>query len=109
MTEATGDAWGDDDADIDPDDDDRLTSAELLDDLFDDYDTYESYDGDPVEIVAKLCAQLGLKPEAEPLAEPAPVDADRPAVEQARALELARNYLERARWTPEPAHGPPDG
>jgi hypothetical protein len=116
VTDAARDAWGDDDADFDPDADeneDRLSLVEQLDDLFDDYDTYEDYDRDPVEIVAKMCAELGLKPEADLLVE-AEADGDPKVAEQAIALELARGYLDRAGWAVEPApvqdgHGPPDG
>ena len=115
VTDAARDAWGDDDADIDPDDpdDDRLTREELLDDLFSDYEVYDDYDRDPAEIVAKLCTELGLKPEADLLVE-AEADENPKAAEQAIALELARGYLDRAGWMVDPApaddgHGPPDG
>jgi hypothetical protein len=118
---AAEDAWDDDDADTatsddgdDDDDEDGDRLENLLDDLFDDYDTYESYDGDPVEIVAKLCARLGLKPEPDPSAEPAAEGADLTIVHQARALELAMDYLQKAGWPLAPGpvndgHGPPDG
>lgn len=94
------------------DDDDRYTVEDLLDDLFDDYDTFESYDGDSVEIVARMCARLGLKPEADPSV--AVDDGDKPVDKQARTLELARAYLLEAGWPPTPApitdgRGPPDG
>jgi hypothetical protein len=119
VTDAARDAWGDDtdlddEDDNDDDDDDRESVKHLLDDLFDDYETYEDYDRDPVEIVAKMCAELGLKPAADSFDEPAPDDIDPAVVEQARTLELARGYLERAGWAVEPAlvqdgQGPPDG
>jgi hypothetical protein len=105
---------GDDDSDDDADDEDRDRREYLLDDLFDDYDTDDSWDRDPVEIVATLCARLGLKPEAD-----RSVDVDdggKPVERQARTLELARDYLREAGWVPEAApapvdnrHGPPDG
>ena len=119
VTDAARDAWGDDtdiddEDDNDDDDDDRESVRHLLADLFDEYETYEDYDGDPVEIVAKMCAELGLKPAADSFDEPEDDDADPAVVEQARTLELARGYLERAGWKVEPApvqdgHGPPDG
>jgi hypothetical protein len=120
VTEAARDAWDDDDADAaqdadsDEDDEDGDRLENLLDDLFDDYDTCDSYDGDPVEIVAKLCARLGLKPEPDPSAEPAAEGADLTIVHQARALELAMDYLQKAGWPLAPGpvndgHGPPDG
>jgi len=74
----------------------------LLDDLFDDYDEYQGYGDDPVAVVARMCAELGLTPEAGP-------DADPAVTEQARALEFARGYLERAGMAFAPVHGPPDG
>jgi hypothetical protein len=115
VTDAARDAWGDDDADFDPNADeseDRLSLSEILDDLFDDYDTYEDYDGDPVEIVAKMCAELGLKASDDD--EPDNDDDDPAVVERTHTLELARGYLERTGWAVEPAlvqdgHGPPDG
>ncbi len=110
------DAWGDNtdiDDEDDDDDDDRESVRHLLADLFDDYETYEDYDRDPAEIVAKMCVELGLKPEADLLVE-AKADENPEAAEQAIVLELARGYLERAGWAVEPAlgqdgHGPPDG
>ncbi len=130
VTEAARDAWGDNDTSLDDDydedeDDDRETLKSRLDDLFDDYDTYESYDGDPVEIVAKLCVQLGMTPHVEDEDEDEDDaedgdddedadDADPEVTEQARTLELARSYLEQVGFALEPApahdgHGPPDG
>jgi hypothetical protein len=118
VTDAARDAWGDDtdiddDDDEEQDDDDRESVRHLLADLFDDYETYEDYANDPAEIVAKMCAELGLKPKADLLVE-AKAGGDPEAAEQAIALELARGYLERAGWAVEPApvqdgHGPPDG
>ncbi len=118
VTDAARDAWGDDtdiddEDDDDDDDDDRESVRHLLADLFDDYETYADYDRDPAELVAEMCAELGLKPEADLLAE-AEADENPEAAEQAIALELARGYLDRAGWMVEPApvqdgHGPPDG
>ena len=118
--EDTDGAASDDDSGDDADDADRDRREYLLDDLFDDYDTDDSWDGDPVEIVATLCARLGLKPEADPS-----VDVDdggKPVERQARTLGLARDYLREAAWVFEPeapvvnerapivdGHGPPDG
>jgi multidrug efflux pump subunit AcrA (membrane-fusion protein) len=117
VTDAARDAWGEragEDCGADCDNDDCENVEHLLDDLFDDYDTYEDFKGDSVEIVAKMCAELGLKPAADAFDEPAPADIDPAVVEQARTLELARGYLERTGWMVEPApvqdgHAPPDG
>jgi hypothetical protein len=120
---AAEDGWDDENVDSaardddsgDGNDDHRYRRENLLDDLFDDYDTSDSWDGDPVEIVATLCARLGLKPKADPSLDVD--DGDKPVEKQARTLELARGYLREAGWVPEPAdeppaangRGPPDG
>ena len=109
------DVWPDDDADSAQRDDDsgddmdgddgRDRRENLLDDLFDDYDTQDGWERDPVEIVAKMCARLGLKPEPDPSV--AVDDGDKPVEKQARTLELARAYLLQAGWPPELADEPP--
>jgi hypothetical protein len=82
----------------------------LLNDLFDDYESYDDYAGDPAEIVAKLCSELGFVPlcgedrfaspddendddddgvdDNEDGEDPPP-----PETIRARALTLARAYL----------------
>jgi ElaB/YqjD/DUF883 family membrane-anchored ribosome-binding protein len=114
VTQAARDAWGD--ADKYPDclgddclDDECEGLPHLLDDLFSDYESYDDYAGDPVEIVAKLCAQFGLKPGADTSAESEDDDADPEVAAQARALDLARFYLRRAGLELAETHGPPDG
>jgi hypothetical protein len=119
VSDAAYEAWGEDDPNpdcegVDCDDDDCESVRHLLDDLFDDYDTYESYDGDSVAIVAKMCAELGLKPHRDPSDAPDPDDIDPEIAEQARALEIARGYLEQAELALANApvhseHEPPDG
>jgi len=59
-----------------------------LDDLFEDFENYEDYDGDPVEIVATLCAAMGLRPEREFGQD------DTPEAEKARAHTMAKTYLD---------------
>jgi hypothetical protein len=119
VSDAAYEAWGEDDPNpdcegVDCDDDDCESVRHLLDDLFDDYDTYESYDGDSVAIVAKMCAELGLTPHRDPSDEPDPDDDDPEVAEteaetQARALEIARGYLEQAELALANADEPPDG
>ncbi len=57
VTAAARDAWGDDDC---------KNTRHLLDDLFDDYETYEDFDGDPAELVAKMCVELGAEARGRP-------------------------------------------
>jgi hypothetical protein len=82
----------------------------LLDDLFDDYESYDDYAGEPAEIVAKLCSALGFVPLCGENRFASPdEDDDReddnddngenpppPETVRARALMLARSYLNEA-------------
>jgi hypothetical protein len=83
----------------------------LLNDLFDDYESYDDYAGDTAEIVAKLCSELGFVPLCgeDRFASPGDDDGDNdndddgdndgdenpppPETVRARALSLARAYL----------------
>jgi adenylate kinase family enzyme len=63
----------------------------LLDDLFDTYEAYDDYDGDPAEILARICAQAGFKPKVLPNGELAPLDAKEPV--DSRTVKAAAEYL----------------
>ncbi len=70
---------------------DHREREDLLNDLFNDYDEIDDYDGDPAEIVARFCAQLRLSPAVVPL----DGDEDEPPEQaKARAVAFARGYLD---------------
>ncbi len=64
---------------------------EQLDDLFDEYEQLDDYDGDPAEIVATLCAMLNLAPQVMP---PKSGEDEKPAAAKARAVAFAQGYLD---------------
>lgn len=93
------------------DEDDRHAVEDLLDDLFDDYG---NRDADPVVIVDRMCARLGLTRETAASFDPDAEDADPAVGEKLRILWLARDYLRDGGRLPRaprsgPVHGPPGG
>lgn len=89
----------------------RLRST--VGDVLRDYETYDDYTAEPVEIVAKICSALGLVPDLSHW-----LDEEELAVYEAdpkaRAMTMAQYYLERS-WAPPAAaetrqsRGPPSG
>jgi hypothetical protein len=69
--------------------------AELLEDAFLDYESDNDYEGDPAEIVARLCDDLGFKPVEGPAEGEAGFEEATAKVEaRSRAIRMAQDYLD---------------
>ncbi len=69
---------------------DRWEREDILNEAFSDYEDFEDYGGDPVEIILRICTQLGLGPVAKDQPNGKP---EKPEQTKARAEAYVREYL----------------